>query len=125
MGINDTLREEVERHLDDQAEILSAVRVLIEEKIPFEEWAEIERDAFVMALQPSDDASAFEVMKAHNLYRHLFRQPVEPILLTPSGFDRPDLADRIRADLAGLIRLGAGRYLRNDIVTASPSISPA
>ncbi|MNU37252.1 hypothetical protein D3C71_259050 [compost metagenome] len=106
----------VEEHLDEQAEMLSSIRSLIEDKIPFAGWAASEQAAFTAALQPPEEMSQFEEMKARNLARHLFRQDIENRLPLSEEFDRFDLADRIRADLAGLVRLGAGRHLRDEIL---------
>lgn len=113
---DDTTRETVEEHLNDQAEMLSCIRSLIEDKVPFSEWSASERAAFVVALQPPEGTSHFEAMKARNLARHLFRQDIEEPLPLDPGFERLDLSDRIRADLSGLVRLGAGRYLAQDIL---------
>jgi hypothetical protein len=106
----------VEEHLDEQAEMLSSIRSLIEEKIPFAGWAASEQAAFTAALQPPEEVSQFEAMKARNLARHLFRQDIENRLPLAEEFDRFDLADRIRADLAGLVRLGAGRHLKEEVL---------
>lgn len=113
---SDDVLKAVEEHLDDQAEMLSSVRSLIEDKIPFAEWAASERAAFTAALQPPEEMSQFEKMKARNLARHLFRQDIENRLPLAEEFDRFDLADRIRADLAGLVRLGSGRHLREEVL---------
>ena len=37
----------------------------------------------------------------------------------PTDFDRLDLADRLRADLAGLVRLGAGRHLAGELAPST------
>lgn len=116
MTSDDTMLRTVEEHLDEQAEMLSSIRSLIEDKIPFGRWAASEQAAFMAALQPPEEMSQFEEMKARNLARHLFRQDIENRVPLPEEFDRFDLADRIRADLAGLVRLGAGRHLRDEIL---------
>lgn len=113
---NDTMLKTVEEHLDEQAEMLSCIRILIEDKIPFAQWAASERSAFTAALQPPEEVSQFEAMKARNLARHLFRQDIENRLPLAEEFDRFDLSDRIRADLAGLVRLGAGRHLKDEVL---------
>ncbi len=122
---NDMLLNTVEEHLDEQAEILSSVRTLIEDKVAFAEWAVSERAAFITALQPPDEASEFERMKAKNLARHLFREDLTSPLQTMDGFDRFDLADRIRADLSGLVRLGAGRHLKDEMLGVASREMPS
>lgn len=124
MATTDELRTEVEQHLDEQAEMLTAVRDLIEDRVPFDEWPETEQAAFLHALQPPKGTSDFEAMKAHNLCRHLFRQDIPAMQADEVPFERLDLSDRIRADLSGLVRLGAGRHLIEALEAAtSPSAS--
>ena len=104
-------RSIVERHLDEQAIVLSSVRMLIEDRVPLGEW-------------PAE-ASSFEHMKARNLAKHLFRRDVPAQNRLQIYGDRPELADRVRADLAGLVRLGAGRYLVAELVEVEAPTRPA
>jgi hypothetical protein len=118
---DDAMRNTVEEHLDEQAEILSSVRTLIEERVPFDEWDPVERNSLLLALAPTD-GNSFETMKASALSRHLFRTDIEVSSEAADGV-RPDLAERIRADLAGLVRLGAGRHIASAVIEAA-SIPP-
>ena len=125
MTSNDISREMVEQHLDEQAEMLSAIRNLIEDRVAFTEWSAWEQAALITALRPPEGASEFEAMKARNLARHLFRDDIDQTVTFDPECVRPDLADRVRADLSGLVRLGSGRYLKQDVVALQEAADPA
>jgi len=125
MTSNDISREMVEQHLDDQAEMLSAIRTLIEDRVAFTEWSAWEQAALIAALRPPEGASEFEVIKARNLARHLFRDDIDQTVAFDPECMRPDLADRVRADLSGLVKLGSGTYLKQDVAMLQAATDPA
>ena len=103
-------REAVEKRLGLQAAILSSTKHLIEGRIPLDQWPMDELASFYQALHPTR-GNEFEFRKARNLARHLFRGHDTPSF--PEGVSdlQADLAERLRADLPGLLRLGAGIYM--------------
>jgi hypothetical protein len=104
-------REDLERFIAQENRILEECVALINRRIPLPEWPRETRIAFLLALQPQREG---ETRKAFYMARHLrisgrFDQCDVPE--TPSALQRR-CSERIRADLPGLIRLGAGRYLQ-------------
>lgn len=99
---------------DTQQESAALLKILdlFQQGIPFADWPE-DSIALLWAALDCAGCGEREQAKARVLGRHLFRgTPAEAVL--PA---RPDIkvsrnyAERIRADLAGLIPLGAGLRL--------------
>lgn len=105
--------------LREQGESLHRIVSLIEDRVDWEAWPEADRETFATALCP-EGVTAFEVMKARSLARHLFRAEA-PDLRHAAVPDPVGLADRIRADLSGLVPLGAGRFLLEQFPPRPPS----
>lgn len=101
--------------LEKQGESLHRIVSLIDGRIDWQDWLPEDRRVLASALFP-ESASSFEIMKSENLARHLFRGDV-PDIRQMSVVDHVGEADRVRADLAGLVRLGAGRYLSAQIAS--------
>lgn len=104
-------REDLERFIAQENRILEECVDLINRKIPLLEWPRETRIAFLLALQPQ---RAGETRKAFYMARHLriggrFDQWDVPE--TESALQRR-CSERIRADLPGLVRLGAARYMK-------------
>lgn len=104
-------RRDLERFIVQENRILEECVDLINRRVPLSEWPPETRIAFLLALQPRQEG---ETRKAFSMARHL------RIDGHFDGLDVPEApsdlqcrcAERIRADLPGLIRLGAGRYLQ-------------
>ena len=97
----------------EEERILSECVACLEAKAPLSEWPEKVRTAFLGALAEDTVASERECHKAYVMGRHLFRGRPGP---APSPkHARWTVAERIRADLMGIVRLGAGTYLTNRI----------
>ncbi len=104
-------REDLESFIAHENKILEECVDLINRRIPLSEWPRETRIAFLLALQPRQDG---ETRKAFSMARHLRidgRFDHYDVPETPSALQRR-CSERIRADLPGLIRLGAGRYLQ-------------
>ncbi|MBN1945984.1 MAG: hypothetical protein JW797_09930 [Bradymonadales bacterium] len=111
-------RDEIERSLAEEAELLSEVAALLNRAAPLEDWSATHRSAFALALcQPG--LGTAEQWKATALKRHLFGPDATgdlPPLLLQSIPQEPTtrecrFAERLRADLTSRVRLRAGRYL--------------
>jgi hypothetical protein len=70
-------------------------------------WPATARRAFLGALDPKSGTPP-ERQKARDLYRHLFRD--RPLSISFEG-EGSAAAERVRADLMGLVPLGAAVYL--------------
>jgi hypothetical protein len=104
-------REDIERFIVHENRILEECVDLINRRVPLSEWPRETRIAFLLALQPREDG---EISKAFTMARHLRiggRFEEYDVPETPSALHRR-CSERIRADLPGLVRLGAGRHLR-------------
>ena len=105
------------RMVDDSVrlagDVLAACASHVREGREMARWAPHEREALLAACFSHPQGDGIERRKAENLAWHLFRrsgfQPVQPV--GDGGF----LSERIRADLPGLVRLGAGRYLLREL----------
>ena len=87
--------------------ILEECLELLRRKVPLEAWPAEVRNAFLAALD-AKSGSPPERQKARDLRRHLFsdrRLPIAPEI------DGSSAAERVRADLIGLVPLGAGLHL--------------
>lgn len=111
-------RNRAEERLDLQARMLGSVITLIETRVPWNEWPRDERSVLAGALR-CDDKNNFEDAKARNLAWHLFRgdAPDFDVERVP---ELCDVEDRIRADLAGLVRLGSCRNISNSTPVSAP-----
>ncbi|WP_315922129.1 hypothetical protein [Mesorhizobium sp. SP-1A] len=108
-----TTREQLETRLDAQAQFMAAIVYNIRNRLPWQEWSEHDRAVFIASLAPMGK-NAREEQKARDLFRHIFRMPV--IEISRDVLEHEDLADRLRADIIGLVRLGSGRYFYEDFL---------
>jgi hypothetical protein len=111
-------RERVEDSILAAGDSLDACVKLISRRLSLASWPECHRENLLAACfsAPSDDAIEFR--KAANLRWHLFRgaDQIIPANLPPNG----PSSERIRADLVGLVKLGAGRYLVGELSLGVP-----
>ncbi len=107
-GLN---RKEIEALIAEENDILHKCANLIADSVPIDDWPDEVRIAFTMAIKKMGTSK--EAYKAFRTARHLridreaFSYPV-PKTSTSIQERR---AERIRADLPRLVRLGAGKYL--------------
>lgn len=118
-------RDDVERSLLRQADQLESVVTNILGRVPWDEWSGEDRQSLVQALNPHG-RSAFEQAKARNLARHLFRgdTPVFRSEDTEQETANDPSAERLRADLPGLLPLGSGRYLLGQLTARTQIPEP-
>ena len=103
-------RHQLEQFIVQENIVLRECVDLLERRIPLSDWSHDVRIAFLLAIQPGEGQEAY---KAFNLVRHLRVNGLlydEAIPHPPTSLQRR-CAERIRADLSRLVRLGAGRYL--------------
>lgn len=102
------LRRAVEARIARETEILGAVLRLLDRGVRWADWPPELLDLVREALDAGDDP--VESAKARVLARHLFRSepPGRPARIARHSAPKSALAERLRADLAGLVRLGAG-----------------
>jgi hypothetical protein len=104
-------RHQLEQFIIQEHTILQECVDLLNRKIPFPEWPEDVRTAFLLALRTGEGR---EACKAFSTVRHLRlnkRFPDEDVPENPTPLQRR-CAERLRADLAKLVKLGAGSYLQ-------------
>jgi hypothetical protein len=104
-------RNDLETFIIHENKILEDCIDLINQRIPLADWPRDQRVAFLLAIQSGEGREGY---KAFSLARHLRigrRFDGYDVPINPSPLQRRR-AERIRADLAGLIRLGAGGYLQ-------------
>jgi hypothetical protein len=88
--------------------LLSEAAALLQGSAPLESWPQDVRDALAGAIAEGGE-NPIEDRKAAQLRHHLF---LDLPALSPSETQRETrAADRLRADLVGLVRCGAGLYL--------------
>jgi len=102
-------RREIEAAIAREEQLLRQVVLLIQQGVAFARWPNELLEALCAALFTSGNPG--EERKAATLSQHLFRSPT-PALPLPSRAEidsaQRRLAERLRADLPGLTRLGAG-----------------
>lgn len=108
-----TSRGQLETRLDAQAQSMMAIVDNIRNRLPWLEWTEHDRAVLIASLRPMGQ-NAREEQKARDLFRHIFRMPV--VEISRDVMEHEDLADRSRADIIGLVKLGAGRYFYEDLL---------
>ncbi|MDM8552982.1 hypothetical protein QUF72_23080 [Desulfobacterales bacterium HSG2] len=104
-------RNDLENFIAHENEILEECVGLLNRRIPLSDWPDDVRVAFLLALQAEGEGR--EAYKAFSTARHLHidRQSMGyNVLKNPTSAQRR-CSERIRADLSGLVRLGAGSYL--------------
>ncbi len=101
-------RAAVEIMIDAENAALSQVMDLLARGVPFEQWRPDLTAALAGALHLRD-GNRRELAKASRLSRHLFGAMPSPLDDVVPTFDR--LADRLRADLPGLVACEAGMHL--------------
>ncbi len=104
-------RNDLETFIIHENKILEDCIDLINRRIPLADWPRHPRVAFLLAIQSGEKREAY---KAFSLARHLRigrRFDGYDVPGKPSPLQRR-CAERIRADLPGLIRLGAGSHLK-------------
>lgn len=117
-------RSSVEGRLRVQADFLRRIVDLIEASTSFQDWPAEELSVLQGAM--NDHAlSASEARKARDLAWHLFRgtPPDLPPAVEDEGLR--DVEERVRADLPGLVRLGAGRRLSGGVAPRGGGRRPA
>lgn len=102
-------RSRTEARIALQARVLRDIVSLIAAKVPWGSWPRLELSVLKGALT-CDGRNTFEDAKARNLEWHLFRGKT-PLLEAGRLPEMSDMEERVRADLAGLVRLGSGRGL--------------
>lgn len=90
-----------------ETDILVRAVNLLNARTPLDKWPVEVRQSFLGALAPS--VGLAESRKALVLKRHLFRGG--PAVTGDERLARTAAAERLRADLPGLVPLGAGCYL--------------
>jgi len=99
---------------DTQQESAALLKILelFQQGIPFADWPE-DSIALLWAALDGEGCAEREQAKARLLERHLFRNtPAEAVLPAKQKIEVPrNWAERVRADLAGLVPLGAGLWL--------------
>jgi len=96
--------------LERQAMRLDRIRSLLERRVHWNEWPDEDRDVLVLAVFPPR-GNSFEFAKSRTLLRHLFRGNDPDFDIDSVGPVSEVEADRVRADLPGLVPLGCGAYL--------------
>ena len=114
--VREMFRADIERQILDDERALSSVARLVREGTPLSAWPGPSRLVLLLALA-GEAGRGGEAWKASALRRHLFG-PEYPVVLDalirnlPNGTDDElRSADRVRADLIGLVALRAGRAL--------------
>jgi len=109
-------RQAVEAAIRHDSDVLRTCIACLLAKRPLGDWPEEAAEAFLGALADEACDNEPEAYKARTMRAHLFRRldimPGEP------EFAHTTPAERVRADLIGLVPLGAGQYL-----TQQPSTS--
>lgn len=99
---------------DTQQESAALLRILelFQQSLPFVDWP-VESIALLWAALDCEGCGEREQAKARLLQRHLFRKTPAKVVLParPKIEVSRNCAERIRADLAGLVPLGAGLRL--------------
>lgn len=103
-------RHQLEQFIAQETTILQACVDLLNLRTPLADWPRDVRVAFLLAIQAGEGR---EARKAYMTARHL---RIDGQLADDDASPNPTplqrrCAERIRADLAHLVRLGAGRYL--------------
>lgn len=99
---------------DTQQESAALLQILelFRQGVSFSDWPE-ESIALLWAALDGEGCGGREQAKTRMLERHLFRNtPAEAVLPAKQKIEVPqNWAERVRADLAGLVPLGAGLWL--------------
>lgn len=103
----------VQFRLNEQARVMAAIVSNIRAQTDWGIWSSECKNVLIAALLPVDQNRQEEI-KAETLKWHLFRANL-PHLDRPK-IENEDLAERVRADVPGLVKLGAGRYLYRKLV---------
>lgn len=105
--MDDRLNTSVADAIARESHILEQAVNLLRAQTPLGAWPTEIRHAFLGALAPGGGLA--ESRKALVLQRHLFG--AEPAVAGDERLARNAAAERLRADLPGLVPYGAGRYL--------------
>jgi len=110
--MNEQYIKHVEYLIDHENKILHQCAKLINQKIQLANWPHDIKYSFFLALQEKGKSS--ESYKAYRTIRHL---RLDRELLAYPNLQNPTrlhfrCAERIRADLTRMVKLGAGSYLR-------------
>lgn len=109
MGRADFDRTAVEAAIMAEDTVLEQCLDGIDARVPVSEWPQAARDAFLGAIAEDQRGNERERAKARDLRQHLFRGRPGPA--PRPEFARLTTAERVRADLIGLVKPGAGTYL--------------
>lgn len=107
-------RHQLEALLRQEHLILQKCVDLLTRQVPLTEWEHDVKVAFLLALAAKEGKEAY---KAFAMARHLRIHTTFPTTDLPD-FPRPfqrRCAERIRADLSKLVKLGAGRHLNRSM----------
>lgn len=102
-------RAAIEAAIGAEDTVLEECLRLLNERVPLTDWPETSCQALLGALWDHGDGRSIEDQKARDLRWHLFRGRPSPA--PRPEFARLTTAERVRADLMGLVKLGAGTYL--------------
>jgi hypothetical protein len=110
--MNDNYIKHVENLIDQENIILHQCAELINQKIQLANWPHDIKYAFLIALQ--ENGKSTESYKAYRTIRHL---RLDRQLLLYPNIQHPTpfhfrCAERIRADLTRMVKLGSGSYLK-------------
>ena len=110
--MNEQYIKNIEYFIDHENKILHQCAELINQRIQLANWPHDIKYSFFLAIQEKGKSS--ESYKAYRTIRHL---KIDRQLLTFSNIQNPTAfhfrcAERIRADLPRMVKLGAGSYLR-------------
>ncbi len=107
---NGQYRKDIENFLDYEETVLMQCVDLIKQYVPLRHWPSDVKTAFLLAVQLKGEHR--EAYKAYITCRHL-RIDTTSLLHPPDNIDIDihRCAERIRADLAHMVGLGAGKYL--------------
>ena len=104
-------RYQLEAFMVREQAILRACIDLLNRKIPLSEWPRDVRVAFLLAIQPGEGKEGYKAFSAARHLRIHRRFSNDEIPESPTVLQHR-CAERLRADLSGLVKLGAGRYLQ-------------
>lgn len=103
-------RQQLEQFLVQEQAVLQDCVDLLNRQIPLSDWPDDVRAAFLLAIQSGEGREAY---KAFSTARHLRLHKRFPDQYLPEKPTSLQLrcAERLRADLSHLVKLGAGTYL--------------
>ncbi len=104
-------RQQLEQFIVHEQRILQECVDVLNHKTPLSEWPHDVRVAFLLAIREGEGKEAYKAFKIARHLRITRQFHADDVPQHPTPFQRR-CSERIRADLAKLIQLGAGRYLQ-------------